>query len=195
MIRTIKDYEYDLNKACDIKSALYANVKNLTPIFRHPFFNLKDCQCCVPDLTYRRINDWDRKKLITGSRINKKAGWRKFSPVDIVKLSIISDLRKLGLGIKNIKSIISKISSTYADTNATGSKKAKFQQLEYFMACSMLKKKILLLIDETQNVSFFPTKEAIKYHFKFDKAQDPVLILPFFLYVKKISKRPKKNYG
>jgi len=193
MIRTLKDYEYDLRKAYNLKSALYVNVKKLSPVFRHPFFSLKDCQYCVPDLTYRKINDWDRKKLITGSRANKKAGWRKFSPIDMVKLFIISDLRKLGVGIENIKSIISKISSAYADSDAKGSEKAKFLQLEYFMTCSMLKEPILLLIDETQNVSFFPAKEAIKYHFKFDKAQDPILILPFFLYVQKINKRPKNH--
>lgn len=195
MIYTLKDYEYDLNKASDVKSDFYAFVKRMSPEFHRPLFSLKDCQKCICGLTYRKINDWDRKELITGSRVNNKAGWRKFSLVDIVKLFIISDLRKFGMGIENIKSVIRNVSSAYADSDPQGIKKTKFLQLEYFIARSLTKNPIVLLIDESQKVSFFLKKDAIKNHFHFDKAFDPVVILPFFLYVQnfQINKRTSKE--
>lgn len=192
-IYTLKDYYYDLEKTLDFKSAYYSNVKKVAPLLQAPNFTLKDCRRCIPELTYRKINDWDKKDLITGSRTNKKAGWRKFSAIDLVKLLIICDLRRFGMHIENIKSILNKIFNAFIEDIPHN--RRKFLQLEFYVTCSLLKEKILLLIDSNQNISFFQKNEAIKYHFKFDKAQDPILILPFFLYVNKIRKAPKEKHG
>jgi DNA-binding transcriptional MerR regulator len=193
-MNTLKDYFYELNKIADSGTNLYSDAQKLSPIFRMPNFTLMECRKHIPDLTYRKINDWDRKNLISGFRTNKQAGWRKFSTIDLIKLFIIADLRKFGMRIESIKSILNKISTTVIESKPTSIKRNKFLQLEYFIACSLLKEPILLLIDENKNVSFFQQNEAIKYHFKFDKAQNPVLILPFFLYVKSIRKTQKKKH-
>lgn len=183
---TLKDYYFEIEKALDFKSPYYSNVKKVAPLLQASNFTLKDCRRCIPELTYRKINDWDKKDLIRGSRTNKKAGWRKFSVIDFVKLLIICDLRRFGMHIENIKSALAKISNAFIEGIPHNLKRSKFLQLEYYIACSLLKEKILLLIDSKQNIMFFQKNEVIKYHFKFDKAQDPILILPFFLYVQKI---------
>jgi len=194
-MNTLKDYYYELNKIADSGTSFYSDVQKLTPIFRMSNFTLMECRKYIPDLTYRKINDWDSKNLISGLRTNKQAGWRKFSTIDLIKLFIITDLRKFGMHIEGIKSVLNNISTTVIESEPTSIKKNEFLQLEYFIACSLLKEPILLLIDENKNVSFFQKNEAIKYHFKFEKAQDPILILPFFLYVERIKKEPKKKHG
>ncbi|MBU1086467.1 MAG: MerR family transcriptional regulator [Candidatus Omnitrophica bacterium] len=194
-IYTLRDYYYDIEKSIDITTSLYGNVKKISPLLQTPSFTLKDCQKCIPELTYRKINDWDRKDLITGARVNKRAGWRKFSIIDLVKLLIICDLRRFGLHIENIKSILSKISNAFVEDDIQHNlKRSKFLQLEHYIVCSFLKDKILLLIDSNQNITFFKQNEAIKYYFKFDKAKDPVIILPFFSYVEKIKKASKEKH-
>jgi DNA-binding transcriptional MerR regulator len=189
----LKDHYYELDKAFEISTGLYAQVKKLSPHLRKPLYALRDCKTYIPQLTYRKINDWDRKKLVSGSRKNKQDGWRKFSTLDLVKLFIIADLRKFGMDIENIRAVLKNISTSFVESKFEGIEKTKFLQLEHFVSLAILKKPILLLVSERQNISFFEKKDVMKYHFNFDKAKDPILVLPFFLYVNKIYNVSKRK--
>lgn len=61
------------------------------------------------------------------------------------------------------------------------------------MLSSLSGNKILLLIDEEDNSSFFSEKDAVEACFHFDEASSPLIILPFFLYVRRMFKRAKEE--
>jgi DNA-binding transcriptional MerR regulator len=82
-------------------------------LFHNPRFTLQDAQEMIDDLTYRKINDWDDKGLLSCSREDDKAGWRRFSVIDILKLSVITQLRKFGVTTEKIKTITDKLSSNF----------------------------------------------------------------------------------
>lgn len=63
--------------------------------------------------SYRVINHWDEKKLLLNSP-NRDAGWRKFSIVDILWISIIRELRSIGLGIPEITIVKNKIFKSFS---------------------------------------------------------------------------------
>lgn len=54
--------------------------------------------------TYRMIHYWDKEGLFETLRSEQK-GWRKFSVVDLVWISIIKELRSYGFPIKKIKEV------------------------------------------------------------------------------------------
>ena len=55
----------------------------------------------LSELTYRVINHWENKGLLTFSRSTEK-GWRKYSIVDIIWIQIISELRNFGFPLEKI---------------------------------------------------------------------------------------------
>ena len=171
----------------------YAFTKKHTAYLNKPRFTIKKSQAFVESITYRKINDWDSKNMISGSRNNVKAGWRKFSLVDIIRFYIIKDLRKYGLNIEKIKKILGNVSSSILDLEKNGKTyKETFLQLEYYIFSCLDGEKILLLIDEKCNIFFFKEKNAVLAHFFFDKAYSPLIILPFFSYIEIMLKKKKE---
>lgn len=75
-------------------------------ILSQPLFSLQTIKEFTSDLTYRKINDWDSKGLISAHRDTKNTGWRKFSCEDILVLLIISDLKNFGLSNERIKDFL-----------------------------------------------------------------------------------------
>jgi DNA-binding transcriptional MerR regulator len=158
---------------------------------------LKKSKLFIENLTYKKINDWEEKGLISGSRNNKEAGWRKFSINDIIKLYLITDLRSLGVSLDKIKNIIEHMSKEVFDSyHARNGKeneliftpvKKEFLSLEYFVFNCLEGSKMLLLVDEYENVFFLDEADSINCHFKHDAASSPLIILPFFSYIEKIS--------
>lgn len=53
------------------------------------------------DYSYRVINHWESLGLIDSERPSGK-GWRKFSPLDLVWIGIIAELRRFGISNENI---------------------------------------------------------------------------------------------
>jgi len=171
----------------------YAFAKKHTAYLNKPRFTIKKSQVFVENITYRKINDWDSKNMISGSRDNVKAGWRKFSLVDIIRFYIIKDLRKYGLDIEKIKKILGNVSNSILDLEKNRKPyKETFLQLEYFIFSCLSGEKILLLIDKKCNIFFFKEKDVVLAHFFFDKAYSPLIILPFFSYVRTMFKRAKE---
>ena len=64
----------------------------------------------VLGLTYRQINDWDNRGILqtyrSKSNDNKDTGWRKFSVSDLMPLSILVNLKKLGIPVSRLKKVV-----------------------------------------------------------------------------------------
>lgn len=201
--KSAKESHHEHQRRWAIFSKDYDDTRKNIQTLRHPKFILKKSKLFIESLTYRKINDWEEKGLISGSRDNKEAGWRKFSINDIVKLYVITDLRNLGLGIDKIKNIIEHISKEVFDAydirNGKGKElivttiKKEFLKLEYFIFACLRGEKMLLLVDESGKVFFLTEADAIDFHFKFDAASSPLIILPFFSYIEKLSTVLRKD--
>lgn len=57
------------------------------------------------DKTFRVINFWESVGLLDNSREDSSAKWRKFSPIDVVYMHILSKLREFGLSIQQLKTV------------------------------------------------------------------------------------------
>ena len=184
-------------------SETYHSTKKDINTLREPKFLLKKSKLFIENLTYKKINDWEEKGLISGSRNNKEAGWRKFSINDIIKLYLITDLRSLGVSLDKIKNIIEHMSKEVFDSydvrNGKKNKliftpvKKEFLSLEYFVFNCLEGRKMLLLVDENKNVFFLDEADSIDFHFRHDAAASPLIILPFFSYIERISTILKKD--
>lgn len=155
----------------------YQFVIDSLPKLHEPLFPLKVALSFIKDLTYRKINSWNEKGLISPHRYTEGTGWRFFSWIDVIKLLIISDLRGLGVETKKIKKILDDIEhQKIADK--------KFCALEYFIIRSFSDEKILLVID-TDGAYFLTEKQIVLSHFTCDKSESKIIVLPFFSYMKK----------
>jgi DNA-binding transcriptional MerR regulator len=163
-----------------------------------PLFTIKSVKQFIVDLSYRKINDWDSKGLLTNSRENKNSGWRKFSILDIIKLRIISDLKQFGFDASRIKTFLNNLHERsfliYSKNTIAGKDTAKniSSSLEYFTLSSMLGYKIILVIrdennfyffDKDKNTCYFNEKETDHIYALF---QGYYLNLPFHSYVEEI---------
>ena len=76
--------------------------------------NAKKIRTNPKDFSYRIINHWQEYGLIEDSRPDGK-GWRKFSITDVIWLHILTELRKFGFSIENLKKVKSEM-ELYKDT-------------------------------------------------------------------------------
>ena len=53
-------------------------------------FTIKDLE----EVSYRQLNDWDRKGFLKSCKRDNTNGWRKFSVFDITCLKVIRDMKK-----------------------------------------------------------------------------------------------------
>ncbi len=155
-----------------------------------PLFTIKDLKSFVMDLTYKKIADWDSDGLLSSSRENNKAGWRKFSVVDAIRLRIISDLRQFGFDTNEIKSFLNSIrKSSFIIHDARPVKKVA-SPLEYFILSSMLGYKIVLIVTKDGQFYFYDRGKDAFYADENDKDagyarlfMGGLLTLPFHSYV------------
>ena len=169
--------------------------KDYKPILCKARFTIKRAKLFIDNLTYKKINDWDGKKILSGTRDNKEAGWRKFSIIDIVKLLIVSDLRKLGFNINKIIKILKNISQYSLEPL-----KKKYNlhinhslflmdTLEIFFLSCLNGNMDFLIINGEEEIFFFDETDLFQNHFYLDQAFTPIIILPFFDYVKRIAEK------
>jgi len=169
------------------KQNIYHSIIQSAEFYNKPIYSLKDLQKFFPTLSYRVLNDWDKKKLIGGLRKNQDAGWRKFSTIDIIKFFIIIDLRKYGMPIQKIKNVMHDLSRNFvfiSDPNTGQNVKTKYLHFEYFFILSSVEEKILLLIDDIQYTLLHNERDM----FNLISSKDfyaPCLLLPFYDYVRK----------
>jgi len=177
------------------EQSIYHSLIQSAEIFKKPTYTLKDLQNYFPSLSYRVLNDWDKKKLISGSRKNQDSGWRRFSSIDVIKFFIITDLRKYGMPIPRIKNVINDLSHNFVfiEDPDTGQRiKTEYLHFEYFFLLSGTGQKILLLIDDQQYTLLHNEIEILRIVSSKD-FYAPCLILPFHDYVRKYFKRLSRD--
>lgn len=76
------------------------------------FFNEKRLRISEKLVSYRLINHWEKEGLLTPYR-EEDGGWRKYSLMDIIWILVVKELRHLGLGLPQIKSVRSSLISRY----------------------------------------------------------------------------------
>ncbi len=72
-------------------------------------FTIKD----LDDISYRQLNDWDKKGLLWDFGRENEKSWRKFSIIDLVLLSTIKDLKKCLYSDEAIKNIVHKVAPRF----------------------------------------------------------------------------------
>lgn len=187
---TIPEYNVLFQQDIFQKSVYHTVIKN-AKIYKKPVFTLKGLQKYFPSLSYRILNDWDKKGLISGSRKNQDSGWRKFTVIDIIKFFIIIDLRKYGMPIPKIKKVIHDLSQNFVliyNQDSDQFTNTEVRLFEYFFILSTTGQKILLLIDNQQNTLLHSEADM----FRLISLKDfyaPCLLLPFYDYVRKFLKQ------
>jgi DNA-binding transcriptional MerR regulator len=91
------------------------------------------------EVSYRVINFWEEQNLINSNRPQGK-GWRMYSVIDAVWVSIIINLRKFGLSVSQIKEV--KKYLEYLNKTI----KSDFPILELYIAKTFLKVPVYLLV-------------------------------------------------
>jgi DNA-binding transcriptional MerR regulator len=173
------------------EKSVYQSVIQSAEYYKKPIYTIKDLQKYFPSLSYRVLNDWDKKKLISGSRKKQDSGWRKFSAIDIIKFFIITDLRKYGMPIPLIKNVICNLSRNLIITRdpKTGEyRKTKCLDFEYFFLLTSIGEKTLLLIDDRQ-YTLLHNESAMFRLISSKNFYAPCLLLPFYEYVRKYFKQ------
>lgn len=196
---------YNDRKTKALMSENYSFTRKNCHFLHEPLFAIKEIQNVIPGLTYKKVNDWDNKKLVSGKRQNEEAGWRKFSIVDIMKIRIIAELRKFGVSIEKIQKILDNIlndtvkpqmlKATISDeTPKLNHIKAKcrasykFLSFEYFIFDCLEGNKVFLLVDNNNKACFFDEADFVGGQFIMSDATLSLLILPFFDYMQDLTK-------
>jgi DNA-binding transcriptional MerR regulator len=157
---------------------------NTDPAFLNkPRFNINTVKRLRQQLTYRTINEWETRGLISPHRTTKGVGWRKFSAMDVIRLFIISDLKTFGFSNGEIRKILSRVSpngrqdrySTRLLDNCVG------ESLSY-------KTRFLLFILERTTPRFIKETDDWKDILSHGKTyKHPTVILPVADYIVKLS--------
>lgn len=127
----------------------------------------------IPEITSRKLNDWDAKALLVKHRESNN-GWRLFSLADVVRLRIIQDLKTYGMS--NIQ--IQKALTGIFELNDT-----KRQYLfETFLNICATARKVVIIVEFDGSASLY-LEDSAYVNLKMDKnCCKPVLILPFYDY-------------
>ena len=127
----------------------------------------------IPEITSRKLNDWDAKGLLVKHRESNN-GWRLFSLADVVRLRIIQDLKTYGMS--NIQ--IQKALTGIFELNDT-----KRQYLfETFLNICATARKVVIIVEFDGSASLY-LEDSAYVNLKMDKnCSKPVLILPFYDY-------------
>lgn len=189
------DETYNETKVKWFQSENYKFIVEHAHILHRPIFTAKKAKEFITDLTYRKINSWDEQDLIYSSQGDRGKGWRKFSYVELVKLFIISDLRRIGLSTFKMLKILLNVrdsSAVIRDPKGNVFQTFKFLDLEYSIAACVNGSKVVLLIRDEEKPIFICEQDAILLYFASTSASSPVIILPFFSYVNTILKKNTK---
>lgn len=162
----------------------YAEAMRFVEVFEHPQFHFKEAAVAVPDLTNRKINEWDSIGLISGQRKNKEAGWRKYSPIEVILLNIITDLRAFGFDTKSIKKVLASLRTEAVEVNG---EQKRVDPLGFFFWLCISGFRIVLIIDEHKKPRFCDEASAMRLHFVMDQGTRPILILPFSNYFERLA--------
>ena len=148
-----------------------------------PSFNIDVARRISKRFSYRNINEWESKGLISPYRATKGIGWRKFSAIDMVKLFIISDLKTFGFTNDEINRILNRISPVKKQGSYT------IKSLGYFVRESLSSKtQLLLFILDRTTPRFIKEDDNWKELLLYIKSRkSPTVVLPLADYVVRLA--------
>lgn len=131
MKRLFADEGYFLGHASYLSRIKKNGRSGISKFLNEKRFTMKDT-----DSSYRVINHWFTQGLLGDDVRESDKGWRKFSVVDLVWLTIIRELREYGLSLEKIKK---SYKTAFYDLN-TG--KNETYELEFAILMAMMKRPI-----------------------------------------------------
>lgn len=161
--------EFDNLVGTSVYNKAVADIENINEPRYYPQQIIK----LIPEITSRKLNDWDAKGLLVKHRESNN-GWRLFSLADVVRLRIIQDLKTYGMS--NIQ--IQKALTGIFELNDT-----KRQYLfETFLNICATARKVVIIVEFDGSASLY-LEDSAYVNLKMDKnCCKPVLILPFYDY-------------
>lgn len=161
--------EFDNLVGTSVYNKAVAEVENINEPRYYPQQIIK----LIPEITSRKLNDWDAKGLLVKHRQSDN-GWRLFSLADVIRLKIIQDLKTYGMS--NIQ-----IQKTLNDIFESNDMKRQYL-FETFLNICATAKKVVIIVEFDGSASFY-LEDTAYVNLKMDKSCcKPVLILPFYDY-------------
>ena len=161
--------EFDNIVGTNVYNKAVAEIENINEPRYYPQQIIK----LIPEITSRKLNDWDAKGLLVKHRQSDN-GWRLFSLADVIRLRIIQDLKTYGMLNIQIQKTLN---------NIFESNDMKRQYLfETFLNVCATARKVVIIVEFDGSASFY-LEDTAYVNLKMDKSCcKPVLILPFYDY-------------
>lgn len=161
--------EFDDIVGTNVYNKAVAEIENINEPRYYPQQIIK----LIPEITSRKLNDWDAKGLLVKHRQSDN-GWRLFSLADVIRLKIIQDLKTYGMS--NIQ-----IQKTLNDIFESNDMKRQYL-FETFLNVCATARKVVIIVEFDGSASFY-LEDTAYVNLKMDKSCcKPVLILPFYDY-------------
>lgn len=161
--------EFDNIVGTNVYNKAVAEIENINEPRYYPQQIIK----LIPEITSRKLNDWDAKGLLVKHRQSDN-GWRLFSLADVIRLRIIQDLKNYGMS--NIQ-----IQKTLNDIFESNDMKRQYL-FETFLNVCATARKVVIIVEFDGSASFY-LEDTAYVNLKMDKSCcKPVLILPFYDY-------------
>lgn len=161
--------EFDNLVGTSVYNKAVADIENINEPRYYPQQIIK----LIPEITSRKLNDWDAKGLLVQHR-HSDNGWRLFSLADVIRLKIIQDLKTYGMS--NIQ-----IQKTLNDIFELNDMKRQYL-FETFLNICATARKVVIIVEFDGSASFY-LEDTAYVNLKMDKSCcKPVLILPFYGY-------------
>lgn len=161
--------EFDNLVGTSVYNKAVADIENINEPRYYPQQIIK----LIPEITSRKLNDWDAKGLLVQHR-HSDNGWRLFSLADVIRLKIIQDLKTYGMS--NIQ-----IQKTLNDIFELNDMKRQYL-FETFLNICATARKVVIIVEFDGSASFY-LEDTAYVNLKMDKSCcKPVLILPFYDY-------------
>lgn len=143
---------------------------------REPRYFVKSVRLIDPDITYRRINLWERNGLFAPHRETEKTGWRRFSFSEVIWLLTISDLRRVGMPTPIIRHSLSWLARTPMGVT----------WLETLLVTTIRGMKNVLIIGVNGQTTIPLNDYGILSKIRSDTSKGPMVCCPFYDYVRKV---------
>ncbi|DAA86060.1 TPA: hypothetical protein CPT87_09725 [Candidatus Gastranaerophilales bacterium HUM_5] len=161
--------EFDNLVGTSVYNKAVAEIENINEPRYYPQQIVK----LIPEITSRKLNDWDAKGLLVKHRQNDNC-WRLFSLADVIRLRIIQDLKTYGMS--NIQ-----IQKALNDIFELNDRKRQYL-FETFLSVCATARKVVIIVEFDGSASFY-LEDTAYVNLKMDKSCcKPVLILPFYDY-------------
>ena len=161
--------EFDNLVGTSVYNKAVAEIKNINV----PRYYPQEIMKLIPEITSRKLNDWDAKGLLVQHRQNDN-GWRLFSLADVIRLRIIQDLKTYGMSNIQIQKVLN-------DIFELNDRKRQYL-FETFLNVCATTRKVVIIVEFDGSASLYLEDSAF-VNLKMDKSCcKPVLILPFYDY-------------